>query len=346
MPGGWQVDLVERARASLDPLLFRYLTDGAHDGVSAAEAGWTDVRFAPHVLSDVTEVELGGELLGTPVRAPWAIAPTSLQRAVHPDGDEAMARACAARGVLLVVSSNTGTPFDAIGRTGVGWWLQVYLPVDRGLALPLLERAASAGARAIVLTVDTPVVGTKPGAGPTVWDVVDPALVRVNFDPGYDDLPGAEKARDLGPDDIEWLAARTGLPIVVKGVLRADDARRTVGAGASAVWVSNHGGRQLDRALRTAQALPSVAGEVGAAAPVYVDGGVRSGLDVLAGLALGAQAVFLGRLPILALADGEAGVGALLENLRAETEEAFRLAGCRSVADTPGIAVAPPERAL
>ena len=327
-----------------DQVLRSYLVAGAGDGVSAAEAGWADVRFAPHVLRDVTTVDLAADLLGTSARVPYAVAPTSLQRAVHPEGDVAMARACAAEGVLLVVSSNTGTPFAEISATGVAWWLQVYLPADRQLALPLLERALSAGVGAIVLTVDTPVVGTK--RGPSVWDWVDPSLVRVNFDPGYDDQPGAHKAMDLGPEDIAWLAARTGLPVVVKGVLRGDDARRAVDAGAAAVWVSNHGGRQLDRALRTSQALPAIAAQIGDEVPVYVDGGVRSGLDVLAGLALGARAVFLGRLPVLALADGEAGVAALLANLRTETEEAFRLAGCRSVADTPEIAFAPPETVL
>jgi 4-hydroxymandelate oxidase len=296
------------------------------------------------VLRDVTEVTLDGDLLGTPVRAPWAVAPTSLQRAVHPDGDEAMARACAEEGVLLVVSSNTGTSFATIGETGVAWWLQVYLPADRSLAIPLLERAVDAGARGIVLTVDTPVVGTKPG--PSIWDTVDPALVRANFDPGYDARPGSEKATDLGPRDIEWLTQRSGLAVAVKGVLRADDARRAVDAAAAAVWVSNHGGRQLDRALRTAHALPHVVQEVGSDVPVYVDGGVRSGLDVLAALALGASAVFLGREPILALVDGQAGVAAYLGRIRAETEEAFRLAGCGTVADTREIAVMAPEKGL
>ena len=193
--------------------------------------------------------------------------------------------------------------------------MQAYLPADRTLAVPLLQRAVAGGARAVVLTVDTPVVGTKYDDGPSVWDVVDPALVRVNFDPGYDDQPGSEKALDLGPRRHRVAGRQTGLPVVVKGVLRADDARRAVEAGAAAVWVSNHGGRQLDRAIATSSALPAVAAEVGAEVPVYVDGGVRSGLDLLSAWALGADAVFLGRLPVLALADGEAGVAAVLDRL-------------------------------
>ncbi|MGI8900281.1 MAG: alpha-hydroxy acid oxidase [Nocardioides sp.] len=344
MPGQpsarWQAEIEERARRRLPAPVFEYLTQGAREGVTAAEAArWGDVRFAPHVLRDVTGVDLATDLVGSAVGVPWGVAPTTLHGAVHPDGELGMARACADQGVLMVVSSNAGTAFEAIGDTGVAWWVQVYLPADRTLAVPLLERATAAGARPAVLTVDTPVVGTKYVAGPSVWDQMDPALVRVNFDPGYDEQPGSEKALDLGPHDVGWLGEQTGLPVVVKGVLRSDDARRGVDAGAAAVWVSNHGGRQLDRALATSDALPAVAAEVGADAQVYVDGGIRSGLDVLAALALGADAVFLGRLPALALADGRDGVADLLSRLREEGEEALRLAGCRTPADTRGIAV-------
>ena len=337
--GAWQSRVEDDARATLPRVVFDYLTQGAGDGATAAEAdGWSRVRFAPHVLRDVTHVDLTGTLLGRVTAGPWGVAPTSLQRAVHPEGELAMATACRDAGVPMVVSSNAGTTFEEIGQTGVVWWLQVYLPADRTLAVPLLERAVAAGAGAVVLTVDTPVVGTK-RVEASVWDVVDPAMYRVNFDPGYELAPGGEKALDLGPHDLGWLAAQTGLPVVVKGVLRADDARRSIEAGAAAIWVSNHGGRQLDRARPTREALPEVAAEVGGAVPVLVDGGIRSGLDVLAALALGADAAFLGRLPMLALAQGRPGVADLLARLGQETLEAFRLAGCRSIADTRGIAV-------
>ncbi|WP_028651583.1 alpha-hydroxy acid oxidase [Nocardioides halotolerans] len=338
----WLAELEERARASLTAPVLEYVATGAREGVSAREAGWADVRFLPHVLRDVTDVSLGTTLLGGEAEVPWGVAPSTLQRAVHPEGEVAMARACAAAGSVLVVSSNAGTPFAEIGATGVRWWLQAYLPADRTLAQPMLERAVAAGAEAVVLTVDTPVVATKYAAGEQViWDVVDPQLLRVNFDPGYDDRPGAEKATDLGPHDLGWLAEVSGLPVVVKGVLRGDDARRCAQAGASAVWVSNHGGRQLDRAVRTSAALAGVVEEVGADVDVYVDGGVRSGLDVLAALALGADAVFLGRLPLWALVEGEPGVARMHADLRAEVTEAFRLGGCRTVADARGIAVLP-----
>ena len=339
--GRWLAGLEQRAGAVLPAAVLDYLVQGARESVSAGEAvgAWRSVRFQPHVLRDVTDVDPSVTLLGRRARVPWGIAPTTLQRTVHPDGELAMAGASAVAGSVMVVSSNAGTPFADIGRTGVRWWLQAYLPADRTLAEPMLQRAVAAGAEAVVITVDTPVVSTRYAARGSVWDTVDPSSLRVNFDPGYDDQPGAEKATDLGPHDIGWVEGKTGLPVVVKGVLRPDDARRCVQAGAAAVWVSNHGGRQLDRAAATADCLPAVVAALDGSAQVYVDGGVRSGLDVLAALALGADAVFLGRLPLLALVDGEAGVVALHAELLLQTVEALRLAGCRTVADTHGIVV-------
>lgn len=338
----WLAGLESQARDRLPAPVFEYLVQGARDGLSAARAAdsWRSVRFLPHVLRDVTDVRLDVELLGRPVTVPWGVAPTTLQRAVHPDGELAMARATAAAGGLMVVSSNAGTSFADIGATGVHWWLQAYLPADRTLAEPMLDRAVAAGASAVVLTVDTPVVALKQHAGDAVWDVVDPALLRVNFDPGYDEQPGAGKALDLGPHDVDWLAARTGLPVVVKGVLRPDDALRCVQAGARGIWVSNHGGRQLDRAATTVEVLPGVVAAVAGSAEVYVDGGVRNGLDLLAALASGADAVFLGRLPLYALVEGEAGVARMHAEMLRQSAEGLRLAGCRTVADTRGIATA------
>lgn len=339
----WLAGLEERARAVLPAPVYEYVAQGARESLTTAGAvdAWRTHRFWPHVMRDVTDVDPGVDLLGRRSELPWGVAPTTLQRAVHPEGELAMARATAAAGGLMVVSSNAGTRFAEIGATGVRWWLQAYLPADRTLAEFVLAAAVGAGAEAVVLTVDTPVVGTKYAVGETVWETVDPGLVRVNFGPGHEELPGADKATDLGPHDLDWLRAATGLPVVVKGVLRPDDARRCVDAGAAAVWVSNHGGRQLDRAVATAIALPVVRAAVGTDAQVYVDGGVRTGLDVLTAIALGADAVFLGRSPVWALADGEAGVARLHADLLDETVEALRLAGCRTVADARQLTAAP-----
>ena len=334
--------LAERARARLSPEVHRYVATGSGDGVSAAEAeaAWRDWRFRPRVLRDVTTVELATELLGTTYAAPVGVAPTTLHRAAHPDGEVETARGVASCGVPMVVSSNAGSTFEDVAATGVPWWLQMYVTSERAVSEPVVTRAVEAGARALVLTADTPVVGTKRHGERSIWSAVEPGWLRVNFGPDQPDGPSAraaaEKATDLGPQDVAWLAARFGLPVVVKGVLHPDDARRCVEAGASAVWVSNHGGRQLDRAMPSAHALGAVVEEVGDDAEVYVDGGVRSAPDVLTALALGARAVFLGRPVLWALADaGAAGVRALLSELTADLEECVRLAGETSTGSIP-----------
>jgi 4-hydroxymandelate oxidase len=333
-------DAVEQRAAELLPEpVYRYLRQGARDGTTTAEASaaWDRFRFLPQVLRDVTDIHLGTTVLGTPLRSPFAVAPTTMQRAVHPDGEAAMGRGVARADSLMVVSSNAGSSFEDIAATGVAWWSQVYVTADRSACLPPIERAVANGARALVLTADTPVVGTKyDGEGPTVWDLLEPGWLRSNFPAGYGDAAGDVKATDLGPQDVEWLGRVSGLPVVVKGVLRADDARRCVDAGAAAVWVSNHGGRQLDQAAATAERLAAVADAVGDACEVYVDGGVRTGRHALAALALGARAVFLGRPPVYALAaDGADGVTRLFDELDEELEETLRLAGCPFASRVP-----------
>lgn len=329
-------DLEARARDLLPEPVMRYVRQGSRDGLTAAEAAaaWDRFRFLPHVLRDVTHVDTGTSLLGTPVRSPLAVAPTSMQRAVHPEGELAMARGARGAGTLMVLSSNAGTTMAEVAATGVDWWLQLYVTADRAASVPLLRRAAENGARAVVLTVDTPVVGTKhDGTDPTVWDLAEPGWLRADFPVGHDATVGGGKATDLGPADLAWLTRESGLPVVVKGVLRPDDARRCVDAGAEAVWVSNHGGRQLDGAAATADCLAAVVAEVGPSVEVYVDGGVRSARHVLAALALGARGVFLGRLPVYALAvAGDEGVRRLIEELGDDLAEALRLCGTPSVA--------------
>ncbi len=333
--GQWVASLEDLAREALPEAVHRYFRQGSRDGLAAAEAtaAWDTFRVLPRILRDVTEVDIAASALGTPVQTPIAVAPTTLQQAARPEGEVAMARAVADSGSLLVVSSNAGSSFTAIAATGVRWWLQAYLTADRSAILPLLERASEAGASAVVLTADTPVVATKYDVGPSVWETVDPSWLRGNHHDGRASVPGSEKATDLGPDDIGWLAAVTGLPVVVKGVLRADDARMCVDAGAAAVWVSNHGGRQLDRTTSTAHVLESIRAAVSAAAQVYVDGGVRHARHGFTALALGADLVFLGRLPLYALAvDGDLGVRRLLAEMDADLVETMRLAGCHDLA--------------
>lgn len=339
--GSWLDDVLARAEERLPRSVWRYVMATAGDGVTSAEnaMAWQRVRFMPRVLRDVRAVDLALELHGDAYRMPFGIAPTSLQRAADPDGELAMARAAAGAGVPHVVSSNAGHRFADIAAAGGPWWLQAYLTANRTDCLPMLEAAVSAGARAIVLTVDLPFPGTKHDVGDDDFGGVDLSWHRINYAGRAVSTQRGEWAADLTVSDIDWLAARTGLPVIVKGVLHPDDADAAVQAGAAAVWVSNHGGRQLDRTVSTATALPAIVTRVAGRVPVYVDGGVRGGADVLAALALGADVAFLGRVPLLGLA---AGGGHLVEQILGALErdlvEFMRLAGARNASETRHLA--------
>jgi len=345
MTARWLDQVESLARDALPEPVFRYVVEGARDEVTAGEAtdAWRSLRVAPRVLHDVRQVDTAASLLGAGFRLPLGIAPMTLQRAADPDGEVAMARAATAAGVPLVVSSNAGSTFAEIAATGATWWLQLYMPPDRGRAEPLLGRAVAAGASAIVLTADTPVVGTRypsPEGGPRVWEIAEPSWSGANWAGSLGLEPSdRSKAMDLGPQDLRWLGAVTGLPVVVKGVLRADDAQRCAASGARAVWVSNHGGRQLDRTVATALCVRAVREAVGDAVQVYVDGGVRSGLDVLLAVALGADAAFVGRPLFHALAaGGDDGVTRALAEIGSELVESMRLSGCADLGSAAGIA--------
>ena len=264
------IDTLEAAAAEKLPApVHRYFRQGSAGGVSVGEAtaAWSSYRFRPHVLTDVSTVDLRTTALGTPLDVPIMVAPTTLQRQADPAGEKAMAEGVAAANSILGVSSNAGTTFADIGAVGAPWWLQIYVVKNRDVTLKMLDKAVAGGARAVVLTADTPVVGRKEDDGPTVWDVIPPEHLLANL--GEDEYEGDDlgKADDLTPDVIGWLAERTGLPVVVKGVLRGDDAKRCADAGAAGVIVSNHGGRQLDGAIPTARALPDVAEALSGPAP-------------------------------------------------------------------------------
>jgi 4-hydroxymandelate oxidase len=331
--GHWLGTLRDEARRAMRPAVWTYVESGAREGVTTAEAtaAWQATRFRTRVLRGATEADLRTSLLGRSFSSPIAVAPTAMQPAVHPRGERAMAAGAAAAGCLHVVSSNAGTPFAELG--GGDWWLQAYLPPERDAMLPVLEQAVAHGATAVVLTVDTPYPGTKYAVDDADWTGIDLSWWRVNFAD-----PAAVGWRADSLDDIGWLRDRAGIPVVVKGVLRGDDAARCLDAGAEAVYVSNHGGRQLDRSVSTAVALPEVVAAVGDRAEVYVDGGIRGGLDAMAALALGAHGVFVGRPALYALAvDGARGVERLLTELTDELREALQLSGCANPADAPDL---------
>jgi 4-hydroxymandelate oxidase len=327
----WIDGLEAAAAEKLPEAVYRYFRQGSAGGLSAGEAtaAWSSYRFRPRVLTDVSTISTGTTVLGTPVTGPVLVAPTTLQRQADPDGEAAMSAGVAAAGSVLGVSSNAGTTFADIGAAGTAWWLQIYVNRNRDITRRMLDAAVAAGARAVVLTADTPVVGRKEDDGPTIWEAVQPGQLRANIDESLYTDDDLAKADDLTPDVIGWLGEQTGLPVVVKGVLRADDAQRCVSAGAAGLIVSNHGGRQLDGAIATAHALPEVVDAVaGTGAEVYVDGGIRRGEHVLAALALGARAVFVGRPALWALSTGgAAGVARLLTELNEEFAHALALIG-------------------
>jgi 4-hydroxymandelate oxidase len=265
---------------------------------------------------------------------PVLVAPVAFQCAAHPDGEVAMARAAAAVGTVMCLSTFATSGWAEIAETGAKRWFQLYVPRDEGLAAELVAGAREHGFGALVLTVDTPVLGRRERSARNE--------LKLDFELGITALRGrgltTETAFDPMSASVTWRDAErladSGMPLVLKGIMTAEDARLACEHGAAAIVVSNHGGRQLDGVAATIDALPEVVAAVDGRIEVYVDGGVRRGTDVVKALALGARAVLVGRPPLWGLAvDGEAGARRVLELLRAEVTLALRLTGCRTPAE-------------
>lgn len=335
----------ERAEATLPRAVFDYYDGGSGDEISRDEAApaWQAYRFRPRVLVDVAEVSTQCELFGRRLSTPVLVAPMAWHGHAHPDGELATAEGVRGAGSLHVVSTRAGREFEQIAPVAP-WWMQIYVTRERAVTAGVVERAVTAGADALVLTGDTPVLGPKKRQGRPVE--LDAHEARVNLGrhlpAGADPRTALEQDPTVTVEAIGWLAELSGLPVLVKGVLRGDDARRCLDHGAAGVVVSNHGGRQLDRALASAHALAEVAAAVGGAAPVLVDGGLGSGLDVLTALALGADAVLVGRPVLWGLAcDGADGVHGVLAALTSDLATSMRLAGARSLAELTGDLLVP-----
>jgi 4-hydroxymandelate oxidase len=340
-------ELQRRARKLLPRNLYDYYAGGSgrERSLRASEKAWRQVWLAPRVLRPVPAVDTSVRLLGTSFATPLCVAPAGYQGLAHPDGELAAAAGAARAGALYVLSTRSTRRIEdvaaVVAAKGGTWWFQVYLMRDRELSAGLVRRAAAAGAAALVLTADTPVVGRK--RRDVGEAVASDEIFLVNLGP-LDDMTAAAQAADVTFADIRWLAeAGGGLPVVIKGVLRGDDAQACRASGAAAVIVSNHGGRQLDGALPPAIALPGVSAALAAdttpGCEIYADGGIRTGEDALTALALGARAVFLGRPVLWALACGGAdGVRSLLAGLTDELAHALALAGAASPADAAGLA--------
>ena len=328
------------ARERMTGSNFDYVAGGSWDEITLAEneAAWRDFRFLPRVLTDIRSVDVSGSFLGVRSVLPIAIAPMAAQAMAHPDAEGAMARAATSAGIPMMLSTSASMTPEAVAEAapGVDGLFQLYLVGDLGYTRSLVERAAVAGYRAIVLTVDLPVLGYRERDRRSGFEL--PSM------PNVEGAAGADRGRYGGLDDqralgLTWadladIRSWSPLPLILKGILAPDDARRAVEHGVVAIIVSNHGARQLDRSLATADALPGVVEAVAGRAEVWVDGGIRRGLDVAVAMALGASGVLIGRPLYWALAaGGQAGVERAIAIVREELEIALPLLGSSSVAE-------------
>jgi 4-hydroxymandelate oxidase len=349
-------DYAELAQSSLTDDVWGYVQggSGAEWTLAANRAAYQRVVLRPRVLVDVADCDPATTLLGAPLAVPIGIAPMAYHELAHPDGELATAAAAGEAGSLFVASIFASRTIEEIGKAATGpVWLQLYWLRQRHVLVDLAQRAHSAGFGALVLTVDAPRVGRRLRDARNSFTV--PGHIRaVNLDAL---VMATSHEHDAGSSAIErhareqfdptvtwadlaWLRDRTTLPLVLKGILTAEDAQRAVDAGVDAIVVSNHGGRQLDCAIPSLDALPDVVCAVADQVPVLLDSGVRSGTDVFKALALGAAMVLIGRPVLWGLAcSGAVGVGAVLRLLRDELEDCMALAGRPTIAAIDASAV-------
>jgi 4-hydroxymandelate oxidase len=335
------------AREALSQMIFDYYASGANDDVtlSANESAYRRILLRPRMMTGNAVRTMSTTVLGQPMNTPIMIAPMAYMMMAHPDGECAMARAAASRGISMIVSTSATVSLEDIAAAvpDAANWFQIYLYKDRAAARDLIKRVEASGYGAIVLTVDRPILGRREADIRNNFAL--PSNMQVKNFPADASREGFAAYRalifeeDLRWSDVSWLKSITYLPVLVKGVLRGDDARLALDHGADGIVVSNHGGRQLDGALATIDALPDVVQAVDGAADVLIDGGIRRGTDVLKALALGAKAVLLGRPLLWGLAlNGETGVGHVLDLIVQELDLAMALCGCHSIADiTPDL---------
>ncbi|MER6026447.1 alpha-hydroxy acid oxidase [Streptomyces sp. NPDC001851] len=342
-------DFRARARDVLPRDVFDYYDGAAGQERTARdnEAAYRDWWFNRTVLTDVSRPRTRTRILGRAAAAPVLLAPTALQQLAHAQGELATAAAALKADLPFVVSTLSSTDVAEVTAVGGDVWFQLYLHRDRTLTTELVRRAEQAGVRALVLTVDTPAPGRRLrdrrhgfGSPAHIRPVIlEAALARsgarpVSAAPSLADMFALNFDPSLTWHDVDWLAGITSLPLVLKGIARASDARRAIDLGAKAVIVSNHGGRQLDGDRPTLHCLPEVAQEAGQDAEVYLDGGIRTGGDILKALCLGARAVLIGRPYLWGLAsDGEEGVTSVLRLLLDELTLDMQLTGLADIED-------------
>jgi 4-hydroxymandelate oxidase len=345
------------ARARVSQMAWDYYASGADDETCIARNCEAFARLALHyrVLVDVARRELATSVLGERIALPVMIAPTAFHRLAHEDGELATVRGAGDAGTIFVLSTLSNTPVEQVVAAASGpVWFQLYVYKDRGATEALVRRVEAAGCRALVLTIDAPMLGRRERDVQNRF-ALPPGLEIANLHAtGYAHVPRVDADSGLAAyfadlldpgltwDVVGWLRSITKLPIVVKGIVRADDAARAAREGAAAIVVSNHGGRQLDVAPATIEVVARCADAVGGRAELLMDGGVRRGSDVIKAIALGARAVLVGRPVLWGLAaGGREGVAAALGVLRRELDLAMALCGCPDVASMTRDLVSP-----
>lgn len=338
----------DAARALLPRMVFDYIAGGSGDGITlrANREAFKRWSILPRVLQGTEQPDLSTTVLGRNTELPILLAPVGFHRLAHDEGEKASARAAHAAGTIFIGSTASNHSLEEVALEAEPWWFQLYVFRDREITRDLVLRAERAGAEALMVTVDTPVLGRREADERNRFALPD-GVTWANFaQTNYafmSEIPtgsslsayvGSAIESRLSWADLDWIASITSLPVIPKGVLHPDDARLAVEHGARGIVVSNHGGRQLDSAVATLDALPAVVEAVGDRAEILLDGGVRRGSDVIKALALGARAVLIGRPYIWGLAlDGEAGVRRVLGLLAAELIQDLALCGCSSISE-------------
>jgi len=347
------------ARDTLTASAFDYYASGANDELALRNNrdAFDRISLAYRVLVDVSTRDPSTQVLGASLRSPVFVSPTAFHKMAHPDGELATVRAAGRAGTVMVLSSLSNTDVEDVVAAATGpVWFQLYVYKDRNATAALVQRAVDAGCKAIVLTVDAPLLGQRERDVRNRFHLPEGLSVKNMLPAGYGTVGeqptesglAAYFAQLIDPslcwDDIAWLRSLSSLPLLIKGIVRPDDARRAVETGADGIVVSNHGGRQLDTSIATIDALGPIVDAVGDAVDVLVDGGIRRGTDVVKALGMGAKAVGVGRPVLWGLAaNGEAGVLGVLELLRRELDLAMALCGAPSLATLTRDLLAPPS---
>ncbi|XP_020284088.1 peroxisomal (S)-2-hydroxy-acid oxidase GLO1 isoform X2 [Pseudomyrmex gracilis] len=343
-------DYEKHALERLSPHARDYYKSGAGEeySVKLNKEAFKNYRIRPRFLRDVSKRDISTTVLGHKVSMPLGVAPTAMQRMAHPDGECANARAAQAAETIFILSTISTSSVEEVAEAAPRCikWFQLYVYRDRNVTLSLIRRAERAGFKALVLTIDAPFFGDRRADVRNKFAL--PSHLRfANFEgdlsrrinsaktgSGLHEYVTAMFDASLTWDDVKWLKRTTTLPIILKGILTADDALLAVENGVDGIIVSNHGARQIDSVPATIEVLPEINKAVGDKIELYMDGGVRQGVDVFKALALGAKMVFFGRPMLWGLAcDGEEGARKILELMRREIDLAFALTGCATVKD-------------